>query len=295
MTSYQVQPVAERTTGQAVFAQAPAQLPAVVPPRRSAIEVATGAIQWAHDAFTATSGRSEIEARHPVGRWTTRHQTLVDTIGLGGLGLCILGAGAALVCWDAKYLLALVPGAVALFTGMGLDVSRVDLKKALDSRVLDSKEMEPVVTALKETGGEERAIIRLFVEQHTAELERARRLTPAASLALRQAIKGSVTSHDAIDRVARVAEFVVRHKTAPLTDESMYALNSVLLGATPEERIAAAHYLDASLFPKELPLKHFNADKARQLYSAIAYFRGEDVPCPPTAPAATVSAEQIAQ
>jgi hypothetical protein len=45
----------------------------------------------------------------------------------------------------------------------------------------------------------------------------------------------------------------------------------------------SAHYIESMLFPNEHPLAHLEVEGARELYAAIAYFRGEDVPAPPTA------------
>ncbi|HSI04907.1 MAG: hypothetical protein ACAI38_24750 [Myxococcota bacterium] len=265
--------------------QVGSQVPAVIPPARSAIEIAKAAVQRATDAFEVVAAGKPLHAEHPVASWASRHSVAIDVLGFAGIGLALLSAGAALWHFEGQYLWGLAPALVSLGACMGLEGEREALKKKIAARVLNSDDVEPIVTALKDSSDEERALVRLFVEQQTSELENAKRLTPAAALALRQSIKGSVRSHDELERVGRVATFVAKHKTVGVTDDDLYALNAVLHAANPDERVAAADYIDTTLFPKEQPLPHLGVEQARKLYTAIAYFRGEDVPAPPVAAA----------
>ncbi len=265
------------------------QLPAVIPTAGSRMEMAKAAVQRITDAFEMVAARHDLHAARPVASFAYRHQKMVDLLGYGTIGVFVLSVGTAL--WNLEWapLWGLVPAIAGFAASVSLESDLAEMKKDIENGDLDSANVAPIVAALQSSSAEDRALVRLFVEQKTSELEEAKRLTPAAALAMRQSIKGAVSNYDELDRVSRVAAFVAKHKTTGLAEVDLYALNTVLHAATPEERLAAADYIDSTLFPKERPLAHLNADLARKLYNALAYFRGADVPAPPTAPEAAAA------
>lgn len=249
--------------------QATALVPAVVEQRPLLPAViAANPVGKARETFALVTSDEALLPEKSLVTFAHRHSNLNSTLGIAGFFGGVATFFGAFIMGEAMLMVPAVVSAGVCVASTMLETKGKALIQKAKTRVLDSSDVEPVLTMLRGAPGGERALMRLVVEEETERLESSKRLTPKAAMALRDLLGAAAGNDETLDRGTWIVGFVNRclGGSAPVQKD---VLEDHLRAAPVDERVTLGDYLDAQLFPKEIPLKHFSVEDAKALYAIV--------------------------